>query len=489
MQAESSSSGSLRYGMLETVRQYGAEKLSQIPGATGHLELRHGAWCLALAEEAEQHLMGMEQTAWLERLEDEHDNMRAALSALAPPPTLTANTTDSELESSALLGLRLAGTLHRFWRIRGYLSEGRENLERALQAQPAIPESRQSQEKGVRANALLALGSLALHQSDYAIARERLEQALALFREIEDTSGIANTLVNQGIVTFEQGDYKSARGYYEQALPLYREIGNTRGVAVTLSNLGVVASNQGEYALAREHYEQALTLQRAIGNKLDIAHLLENLGIITLEKGDYGVSREYNEQALALYREVGNKSGIGSVLTNLGNIAFDQSDYQTAQERHTQSLTLYREIGSKSSIATTRTNLGSVAVRLGDYAGAQEHYAQAMALSRASGNRRLLAYNLEGLADIARSEGMACDSERALKRLHTAVVLFAVAATLRESIGSPLSPVAQTQQAEQLAQMQATLGDEAFALAWAEATALPWEQVVEEALQDVSLME
>jgi non-specific serine/threonine protein kinase len=249
-----------RYRLLETVRQYAAEHLAT-SGQEAVVRDRHLAWCVALAEAAEPRLWSPEQATWLERLDREHDNVRAALEWSVREGR------------SPTVGLQLAGALWRFWYVHGHLHEGRSwlatALDRAIDASPAI-----------RARALTGAGTMAKAHGDYAQARTWLEQGLALWHELGNRPGIADCLATLGSIADHQGEYGRAAALYEEALALQRELGDRRGIASSLAYLGHVMERRGDYAQATTLLEEALALQQALGDQWGMATSCEYLGTV-----------------------------------------------------------------------------------------------------------------------------------------------------------------------------------------------------------------
>ncbi|MEP6755135.1 MAG: tetratricopeptide repeat protein, partial [Chthonomonadales bacterium] len=229
--------GSVRYRMLETVREYAAEKLLEA-GQEQTLRIRHGDWFLELSEEAEPKLTGAEQGIWLNVLETEYSNLRAVLKWSMDTP------------QGSEVNLRLCGALWRFWWIRGYLTEGRDWSEASLALEYATGRT------AARARVCYGVGVLATIQGNNGTARDYLEQSLEIRREIGDRQGIAASLNSLGNVARDQGDYAAARTYFEQSLEIRREIGDRHGVAISLHNLGSVTWKQGDYAAATACHEQ-----------------------------------------------------------------------------------------------------------------------------------------------------------------------------------------------------------------------------------------
>ena len=430
--------GASRYRMLETMRQYAGERL-MASGETADVEARHREFFVALGEEAAAKMMGLEQGAWLNRLEAEHDNLRAALDACASEAGGMVGGGDPAV--AALAGLQLSGALSRFWLTRGYLSEGRERLAQALAAQHLIPSNADKVATG-----------------DVTWARARKATATAMRSE--------------GIFAFCQSDYRAASALYEESLRLYRELDDKIGIASTLDTLGSVSSLQGDYAAARPLYEESLSLWRAIDDKRGIAITLGNLGSVVCFLGDYAAARPIYEESLGIQRAAGDKGGIAVVLDNLGVVASRLGDYPAAWSLHEQSLSLYQEIDDKPGIATTMSNLAKAACFREDYVTARSLHEQSLRLKRALGDRRSIAYGLEGMASVCIGEG---DVRRAL-------VLWAAADAQRASIGSPLALVEQANRNVEVEQARALSGEEAFAAAWTDGGALSWEQAVDLAL-------
>jgi predicted ATPase len=392
------SDGQPRYWMLETIQEYAEEKLRE-SGEAATLQREHALYVMRLAEEVEPHLTGKDQRAWLDRLEDEHDNIRAALewaSALAQVGVQAAGEEGSDEASNEAgeVGLRIAGAIWRFWHMSGLYTEGRELLHRAIVAWEASGSGGQGgsfststlSDKGAiggagstgrsKAEALNGEGALAYRQGDYTAAHSLLVAAHELGREVGDKQTVANSLNMLGIVTLEQGDHPAARALYEESLALKREIGDTYGIAASLSNLGNVVAEQGDYPAARALYEESLALTREIGDKWGMGASLSNLGAVAFLQGDYPAARALEEESLALKREIGDKSGIAASLSNLGSVVTEQGDYPAARALEEESLALTREIGDTKGTIICLAGLGVVAVRLAAGSGQDGHVEQ-----------------------------------------------------------------------------------------------------------------
>jgi predicted ATPase/DNA-binding SARP family transcriptional activator len=443
-----------RYRLLEMVRQYAAETL-QTSGEAEQFRTRHRDWFLALAEEAEPNLKGAEQANWLQRLETEHANLRAALAFC-----------EAEVQG-ALAGLRLAGALYRFWQLRADFSEGRRYLGKALERAGA------QEAMAAWAKALNGAGGLAFSQGDDTSARPLFEQALTLQLELGDHAGIAFSLIGLGNVAHSQGNQEAARTLYEESLAIRRELGDLWGIANSLSNLGSVAYSLRSYGAARTLYEESLAMNRELGDKAGIANALYNLGCVAHVQGDPSQAKSLFEESLAIRQEWGDKANIANLLYNLGDVAHTQNDYAAARTLLQESLTLYREIGHPF-IFHVLGLLGHAERALGDYVQATSLYQESLRLRRETGDRLSLAQSLEDFAGLAGRQGQ---PERALR-------LLGAAEALGETLGRTLPIAIAAEYERTVAAAYAALSKEAFAATWKEGRAMSIEQAVDYALED-----
>jgi predicted ATPase/transcriptional regulator with XRE-family HTH domain len=429
LRREAQAGSESRYTMLETIREYALERLEE-SGATAQARQVHATYFLALAEEAEPALRGPEQARWQQRLEQEHDNIRAVLAWTLAQTNGTGGAlpiqgTHSMLEPR-VLGLRLAGALEYFWTWRGHATEGRRWLETLLAGSDAVPLQ-------VRARACTTLGTLAWARSDYAMAEAQHAQALALYRTLDDRRGMARALVNLGAVATYQGDEERARALCEESLALYRALGDSIGIALALNNLAVRALHRADYARATALLEESLALCRQRGDTLNAAIALTNLADAARRQGAHAQAVALYEESLALYESIGDQMFRRQTLTELAGAL-------QALGQHDQALALYRE-------------------SLADY--------------QTGGSPRSAAYALEGIALVYSAQGQPEQTAR----------LFGAAAALRATLGIPLTAPNHLQYDPALATTRAALGEESFALAWAAGQALSLEQAIAEALQ------
>ncbi|MEA2512088.1 MAG: hypothetical protein QOJ59_1575, partial [Thermomicrobiales bacterium] len=336
--------GEPRFTMLETVREFGAEVLAS-SGEEGETRRRHAEWVLDLAERSEPELVGPRQEEWLDRLEAERDNIRAALA-------WSVDARDVEMAQ------RLVGTLWRFWVTRGYLTEGKTWTERALALGEASPR--------VAAQAYHHLGNFALDLGDYDRAREGYGAGLALWQMVDDRRGVASSYNGLGLLAFYQADYAEARRLHEASLAIRREIDDRQGLGNSLTNLGNVENAEGNYARARELHEQALAVREGMGNTGGVAYTLFNLGDVARQEGDPERARRLLDQSLTLFQEVGDKLGVGYALYDLGKVAHLQKRDEAAVALFAEAIRLRQELGDKRGLVECLEGLAPVAHGLGD---------------------------------------------------------------------------------------------------------------------------
>ncbi|HYP39583.1 MAG TPA: tetratricopeptide repeat protein [Chloroflexia bacterium] len=308
LRQEAGSSQELRYVMLETIREYATERLMESGEAPTAYRL-HGVYFMALAERAASELRGPAQSEWMVRLEEEHDNFRAALHTCA-------QSNDSET------ALRLASALWHFWHMRGYLTEGREHLSAVL----SIPEGGLGDGTDkvglavLRAKVLNGAGVFALMQGDHTSATSLYEQSLFISRRSGDKAGIASTLSNLGSLAYYQEDMDKARSLYEESLALYRDLGEAGGMSKSLNNLAIIMRGQGYYGEASALLGESLAMKREAGDKEGISSVLNNMAEVAQLQGDLEWARELFEESLTLRVELGNKRGMAETLEGLANV-------------------------------------------------------------------------------------------------------------------------------------------------------------------------
>jgi predicted ATPase len=453
----------LRFTMLDTVREYCRDRLlaGTASGASGRgdaagVQRRHWEFFLALAEEAEPCLEGSEQGVWLDRLEVEHDNLRAAL----------------EFCREAEAELRFVGALWRFWWVRGHWRAASDYLSAAL-GREAGPGSTVERMRA-RARALNGAGVLAHHQGDYRLAAARYEEALAIYRELGDPGGVASVLNGLGTVAQELGNYEAAQSYHTESLAIQRELGDKPAIAASISHLGNLAVTLGDHAAARARLEESLAIRQELGDKRGIALSLGRVGFVAKEEGRYAEARALYEESLALYRELGDRSSTALARHFLGVVAEHEGDLARARAIYEEGLATFRELGDQSQVAWTLHGLGFLAYRQGDFAAARSLLSEGLRTFREMAHTIGAIRTLERLGGLAVAEG---EMDRAGR-------LLAAAATLREGTGARAALAEQQEFNHDLTAVREALGEEAFATAWAAGRAMTGEQASAYALRE-----
>ncbi len=344
---DDSAGSEVRYRLLETVRQYGLDRLVEAREAEA-VRNRHRAFFMNLAERAELEFHGVLQKVWLDRLEADHDNLRAALEWSRADP------------QGAEAGLRLASSLWWFWEVRGFWSEGRRRLNAALARTEEIPTA-------ARAKALTAAGALALRQGDLAEAGTLAQQSLELSRQLGDKRTTASCLVILGVYACRLEDYKRAEALGGESLTLSREVGDNWGTAWAQSILGLVAREEKDHAKARALLEESLGRMRALGHQWGIAIVLSNLGVLARDLGEFERAVPLFEEALNLFRQLGDKGFTAYSQLNLGIVASALGEHARAGRLYAACLALRKELEDWRGVATCLAALACTAAGLGDF--------------------------------------------------------------------------------------------------------------------------
>jgi predicted ATPase len=320
-----------RFVMLETIREYGLEKLVA-GGEESPTRRAHAAYCLVLAEEGAAENADGELKRWLDRFDSEHDNFRVALEWLSET-------------HNAEWGLRLGIALFRFWEMREHLTEGRERLGKLLRLEQAAASN------SARMRALLAAGVLAADQRDYSASDTLFKESLEIARLLQDKQSMAISLNALAVNARDTGDLVSATSQFEESLVLWKELGDRLAVARALSNVATVLKSQGNYRQARALYEECLSVFGELGDRTGVAWVLNHQGDVLRDQGDLPTAASLYERSLATFRELNDRWGIAGSLADLGNLVREQRDFASSDAMYRESLTLFRDLGHKRGIA------------------------------------------------------------------------------------------------------------------------------------------
>ncbi|MGQ0605164.1 MAG: protein kinase domain-containing protein [Anaerolineales bacterium] len=356
--------GEARYGLLETIRQYAGQRLLEAGEAeVRQVRSRHLAFFADWAEAAEPALRGLDQLVWLARLELEHDNLRAALKWSLSPEAIET-------------GVRLAGSLARFWYLHGYWSEGREWLENVL-SQLGRGAALSNLAQRAKAKALYGRAWL-LDESGADIPL--YEESLQLCRELGDEWGAAFCLRGIAAAHINLGSHELAGPHLNESLALFEKLEEAWGIGLANFNLGWLKYGRGNSAQAEAHWEAALKYFRRSGDRWGIAVAVSTLGFLARLHGDYHRAAASSEESLQLFRVLGDKAGMATSLGRLGQIALRWGDYQQAIALIQNGLLLRRERGDTNGMAFAFSLLGLAAGYQGDFTRAIAWLEEGLAL-------------------------------------------------------------------------------------------------------------
>ena len=539
--ADAEADAQARYHLLETIRQYARERLLEAGGGE-KVRGRHLDYYLKFAERVEPELRGPRQVLWLDQLEKEVDNIRAAL--------------EWSLEINAEAGAWIASALLWFWHIRGGKSEGIDWLERALSAEAQEREGAAllPTRARIRGKALNAAGSLMimhgnaerasalseeslkLHQElgpsgrqgvahalwnlaqrasyheNLELAGNLAEKSLALFRAVGDKFGMAQCLDHLGSYAMLRGDHVQSKKVWEEDLALRKEIGDTDGIAWVLSCLGNLAFWKGDYEQAGTLYLESQNGFREIGNKWAVSMTLSGLGSVMLAQGNFERAAKLYEEALAYGRDMGDQNTIAGRRYDLARVSWSRGDYEQAAKMYEETLTIVRKLENKSAIAGTLYDLGSVAWVQGNLELASKRFEESLAIGREIEGQFTIGYALNGLGRVAYLRGK-YDRAHALYKealgmfrktgsqwniayslegfaalavaqqdMPRAARLFGATETFYSQLRFLISPRERDNHDRDLAATRAALGEETFSALSAEGRAMTIEQAVEYAL-------
>ena len=330
---------------------------------------RHAQFYFALVEKAEPKLTASGQAQWVHQLDIEHDNIRAVLA--------WSQRHDVEL------GLRLCGSIWRFWEMHSFIGEGRTWLESFI-AQSPLPTA-------ARGKALRAACALAVYQGEYETARAHIQAALPIFQQLGDKRGIATALNESGLIAACRGRYAEARQLFEQSLAIKRELGDDWLIANSIVNLGLIAGYQTDYASAYTLHQESLAIYRALDETCGMAIASGNLGHTALHLGRLAEARAWQAESLQLFNAVGDKDGLTECLERFAMLANANSDFRRAAQLFGAASVLRKEAGTSlppaereefdRELSATRMRLDSAAFDAAWHAGQAMAIEQAIALA------------------------------------------------------------------------------------------------------------
>jgi predicted ATPase/DNA-binding XRE family transcriptional regulator len=404
-----------RYRFHETIGQFAREKL-RTSGEMKIYCLRHLVFFAEMVVEAERSFKGADHALWYNRLDDEQDNLRAAL-------------TWFEGVENAEIRLRFAAGLWRYWKNRGHIGEGRMHLKNILESIP-LGSHRQSP---AYARALTASGSLAYYEGDMSYSEQSRKEALAIFRNLDDKTGIADCLNGLGNTAISQGNYDLSSGFYKESLVIRKKLDDKWGVARLLGNLGLLAYFQSDFIQARSLHLESLALFRELRNEEGVVNELVNLGDVFYCQGDLSIASSFYEESAVIARKLKDQWGLAYAVKGMADVVFKQGDLATASSLFGECITVFHK--------------GA------DYIG--------------------LPFAFESVA------ALAC----AKNKLEAATRIFGVADALRKSSNSPLPPPNHDAYQMNLSILHQRLDPGQFEFAWTDGRSMTLDEAVAYALE------
>lgn len=410
---ENQPDGEPRFAMLETIREYAAEQLTD-SGKRDPIGRRHAAYIVALAEQAASKLRGKESLHWMTNLRREQENIRTALRWT--------------LLHDAEAALRLTAALWWFWNTRGAWREARAWLEQALRLPHAAHPSQ------ARGRALLVLADFATHQGDLTAGRAYAQESLALLRAQPDEPGVAFALLVLGVERLMAEEPSAAQALLDESLTAFRRLGDVLGEAAVLGHLGDLMMRTGNAPAAGRWFEAAIVLLREHGDVWTLAARVADLGDVARLRGDDAWANDLYGESLSLFRIAGLEHGLPNLAHNLGYVALHQGERERAVSLFRRSIEIYdQDWGDQHGVAECLIGVACVATAARQPAVAARLFGAADAafarLGRAiwPGNRpeydRHVAMARDGLGmaafQAAYTEGQAMPFEHAVAYAHS----------------------------------------------------------------------
>ncbi|HEX3303943.1 MAG TPA: tetratricopeptide repeat protein [Thermomicrobiales bacterium] len=439
-----------RFALFQTIQEYATDLLEEA-GEGVESRRAHGEWVAALVLRAEPQLTGPDQMIWFERLETEHDNIRAAL-------------TFAIHQQEADLGQRIGGHLWRFWWLHGHLTEGSRWLEQVLALPGEVPPS-------TRGYAVHALAAMAEELGNFEVAIPGYERALDIAREIGDEHLQAHANTALGNVGLARGNYDESVSRSRDALALFERLGDRRGIAGCHHNIATVAYHRGDLEAAEAGYRHAMEELAAIGDERSRVMILANIGVIAFERRDFETAQQIQEEAAATMRSMGDEIGYCNSLANLAGVLIELGDSARAMELNRQALEIAERIGLKRNLGYIRSGIGQQLRDRGENAEAAQYLLASLVDLQECGDQAAVANVLGTLAEMAHTLGDSILGAR----------LFGASRGIRDAIGTSHAPDQVEDYERVLGLVRTGAGDEAFEAAWAAGMTAPIEETVRDA--------
>ncbi len=420
-----------RYSILETIKQYGEEKLKE-SDETEKFYLKHLDHFTELTSMSKFKLSGKTNLEYLDKMETEHNNFISAIEW---------SVHNGKKEKGSLI----ASELGHFWITRGHYLTGLKLLQSLLNDVSGI-------NKNTISKLLNVAGNLNIVQGKYEKAMAYYERGLSLSREIQNKNEIAISLIGIGNTEAETGNFEKAQSYFEESLKVSRDCNFYSGITFSLNNLGNVALIQGNFKLAEKYTKESLEMNRKSQNKHDIAFSLDTMGNIMTEKGNLELAQEYLEESLKITREIGDKSGIAYSLMNLSGISNRNGNQEQALSYLEESLRLRIELDDKTGIAYSLFSIGSIFFEQKKYEQAREYYKESLIIRTALRDKLGIAYSLLSFSLIFNYD----------EKLISSVKILGAAETVIKSTGIEVKNTEFRLQSQLIKELHKKLSEEEF---------------------------
>jgi len=363
-----------RYRLIDMIRQYCTDRLRE-SGMLEPLRERHTQYFLQMAVNAEQPLMSQDRLPWLAQLEQENDNLRAAM-------------TNLQEQHAVDPALKLACALWRFWYLHGHLSWERRWLESMLS------EPHDRLDTLTLGSAYNAAGALAYAQGDYTWARAYWEISCSALGQSEDQAALALALHNLGTVLTMENQLVAARRTHERALSLRRRLHNEVGTADSLAGLAEAAYRLGDFQQSRALFEESIAIMERLANQgtYHYQSALRGLCVVARYQGDFKTAHACLREGIAICESMGDNASVAAWHNTLGWVVMDQGAYVEAIDRFKASLVIWRELGNPLMIGLILNNMGEVELRQGHHSVARAYFERSLEAKRHTSDRWSLIY-------------------------------------------------------------------------------------------------
>jgi DNA-binding CsgD family transcriptional regulator/tetratricopeptide (TPR) repeat protein len=456
-QEQESPDGEMRFGLLETIREYATELLETMDEADS-VRWAHAEYYMSLVKEAERNRMGPNVAVWAERLDWEQDNLLSAVRWL-----------QNQGDNGLTLSLELGGMLGWIWAERGHWNLGRSMITSLLdRAEPA------SAVELAKVREAITMSADAPHAAEVTWDEDTFARLSAL----------AMAFNTAGNLAWRQMDHETAKEQMERSEEIYRQIGDKVGLARVLAGLSSLARREGNYVAARAYTEEKLALSYEIGDKVSVGTSLLQLGTLDYAEDDKAKAEAMHEEGLVIFREIGYQGGMASALLFLGEMARERSDYARARTLYEEALQGFRQQKGQMGIAISLHNLGHTVRHQGGYAYAASLFEEGLSMYQEMDTGYGLATCLSGLAATVVSSDPTGPTLEVAAR---AAKMLSAARSLINTAGEPLDPADQAEFEAAVERARSTLGDEAFERAWAQGEMMTTEAILSLARETITL--